>query len=352
MTATGAAAGTELEVREVYRQLASVPGDWVSITELRARLPHVPAEALTEVLRGMDRLEDAHLAPEPNQRLLTPADRAAAVVVGGMDNHLIKVDLTTSAPDTTRATAAAAGQGAAGQATAAPAAPQLLGAPMVAALEAAWAAIRARHPQVPAAVVVLASGTAGGGAPRLGHFGALRWQHAGADTAAGGLSEVMVSGEGLARGPVDVLGTLLHEAAHALADARGVQDTSRQGRWHNRRYAELAGELGLEVAQAPGIGWSTTTVPAGTAAAYAGVIDQLRAALTLYRRAEAGHGAGSAGGRKSSNNPLPCLCTCPRRIRVAPTVLEAGPIICGVCDQEFLPEADPPAGGEDEGSGR
>jgi hypothetical protein len=35
-------------------------------------------------------------------------------------------------------------------------------APVLAALEAAWAAIRARHPEVPAVVVVLASGSDGG----------------------------------------------------------------------------------------------------------------------------------------------------------------------------------------------
>jgi hypothetical protein len=29
-----------------------------------------------------------------------------------------------------------------------------------------------------------------------------------------------------------VLGTLLHEAAHGLAQARSIQDTSRQGRYH------------------------------------------------------------------------------------------------------------------------
>jgi hypothetical protein len=62
---------------------------------------------------------------------------------------------------------------------------------------------------------------------------------------------VLVSGEGLQRGPVDVLGTLLHEAAHGLAYARKVSDTSRQGRYHNRRYATLAGELGLEVGPPP-----------------------------------------------------------------------------------------------------
>ena len=41
------------------------------------------------------------------------------------------------------------------------------------------------------------------------------------------LPEVFVGDEGLARGPADVLGTLLHEAAHALADVRGIKDTSR-----------------------------------------------------------------------------------------------------------------------------
>jgi len=30
-----------------------------------------------------------------------------------------------------------------------------------------------------------------------------------------------------------------------VADVRGVKDTSQQGRWHNRRFAVLADELGL-----------------------------------------------------------------------------------------------------------
>jgi hypothetical protein len=72
---------------------------------------------------------------------------------------------------------------------------------------------------------------------------------------------VLVSGEGLQRGPVDVLGTLLHEAAHGLAYVRKVSDTSRQGRYHNRRCATLARELGLEVAHLDPIGWSATSVP-------------------------------------------------------------------------------------------
>ena len=104
----------------------------------------------------------------------------------------------------------------------------------------------------------------------LGHFAPHRWQVAGADR-----HEVLVGGEGLQRGPLEVLGTLLHEAAHGLAQARDVQDTSRQGRYHNRRYATLAGELGLEVTSVQPIGWSATTVPEPTAAAYAGQLEDL-----------------------------------------------------------------------------
>jgi hypothetical protein len=90
---------------------------------------------------------------------------------------------------------------------------------LVAALEHAWDAIRANHPEVPDAVLVVASGSD----PRsraltLGHFAAGRWRLAN-DTQR---PEVLVSGEGLRRGPVDVLGTLLHEAAHGLAHARRI----------------------------------------------------------------------------------------------------------------------------------
>src|SRR4051794_31357657 len=217
-----------------------------------------------------------------------------------------------------------------------------LSAPVVAALEHAWAAIRAPHPDLPEVVVVLASGSVGTapGTLRLGHFAAMRWHHADnhttaePPTAAGeALPEVFVGGEGLARGPVDVLGTLLHEATHALAFVRGIKDTSRQGRYHNRRFATLAAELGLHITEAPGIGWSDTHIPETTVTAYANVVDELRRALTIYRRSETPFTATGTGGdddksggdtirtpgpggpANGSNNPLACTCGCGRRIR-------------------------------------
>ena len=167
------------------------------------------------------------------------------------------------------------------------------------------------------------------------------------------LGEVFVGGEGLARGPVGVLGTLLHEAAHALADVRGVKDTSRQGRWHNARFKALAEELGIEVTKDPKLGWSPTSVTDTARDDYVAVVEQLGSALRMQRAIDGlGFGlptGGSGGdgqddedsdGEESGKRKTPpaCVCGCGRRIRVAPTVLALGPIECGVCDQPFLPD--------------
>ena len=115
----------------------------------------------------------------------------------------------------------------------------------------------------------------------LGHFAAGRWQLTDQPT---NRAEVLVSGEGLQRGPIDVLGTLLHEAAHGLASARKLSDTSRQGRYHNRRYATLAAELGLEVAHLDPIGWSATSVPEPIATRYTEALAELGGAGAMAPR--------------------------------------------------------------------
>src|SRR6266498_789282 len=202
---------------------------------------------------------------------------------------------------------------------------------LVASLERAWTAIRRRHPEVPEVVITMASGSVGRrGALTLGHFADRRWNVAAAER-----PELFVGGEGLAAGPVEVLGTLLHEAAHGLAAARGIPDTSRQGRYHNRRYAALAGELGLTVTTAGSRGWTATTVPAETTTAYAKVIDDLGRALVLWRRAE------HPGGGRRANNLLAAVCDCGRRIRASRSTLAEAPVLCGRCGGAFQPPAAP-----------
>jgi len=128
---------------------------------------------------------------------------------------------------------------------------------LVSAFEAAWRAIQQRHPDVPEVVVTFGSGTLGmkAGQTRLGHFAAARWQHGEKQ-----LPELFISGEGLQRGALEVLGTLLHEAAHGLAHVREIKDTSRQGRYHNAKFKALGEEVGLTLAEDKTIGWSLTTV--------------------------------------------------------------------------------------------
>jgi hypothetical protein len=126
---------------------------------------------------------------------------------------------------------------------------------------------------------------------------------------------------------------LLHEAAHGLAQARGIAGTSRQGRYHNHRYATLAHELGLDVTVQPPIGWSATTVPEQTANLYARQLEELAAALVLWRRLELRPGSGTR-----SRNLLACQCPCGRKLRAARTTLEEAPILCGACQEPLEPE--------------
>jgi hypothetical protein len=206
-----------------------------------------------------------------------------------------------------------------------------LTSPIVAALERAWAGIARHHPDVPARVAfALGSGTAGrSGVWLKGHYAAGRWRHRDSTEVA---HEVFVSGELLGHEARDVMATLLHEAAHAIAYERKVQDTSRGGRYHNARYRALATELGLIVDQAGAIGWSKTSLPDETAARYRRELSALAKALTASREPE----AGGRHGRTNNNNNGVALTCGGRRIRASLSVASMGSIRCGFCSTDFV----------------
>ena len=110
------------------------------------------------------------------------------------------------------------------------------------------------------------------------------------------------------------MGTLLHEAAHGVAAIRGIKDTSRQGRYHNTNFRDIAVELGVTVDKDPRIGWSITSVPDLTARDYAEAVDALDQALTAYRLADL-HDA-----KPKTNNGIVAECGCDpaRKIRLVP----------------------------------
>jgi len=198
---------------------------------------------------------------------------------------------------------------------------------LIAALEHAWQAIQAQHPDVPAAQVIVGQGSGHGRGLLLGHLAPDRWQPAGRPDAL--LHELLIAGEGLALGAQDVFTTELHEAAHALAIARGIADTSRDGRYHNASYKTIAEELGLIITRDRTLGWSTTELPEHTRARYAADIDAIAAAITAHRLPE------PAATTARNLAAAVCGCEIPRRIRVAARTLAAGAITCDLCRRQF-----------------
>ena len=195
--------------------------------------------------------------------------------------------------------------------------------PLVTALEAAYADMRMMHPDLPPATIVVASR---GKRPLHGYFHAQRWQVEGIETP---VCEIMMAAESLTRGAVATWGTLAHEATHALCRERGVQETDKSGRRHNKKFAAMATEaFGLEITEAQTIGWSVTAVPEETAAANAAAIARIEAAIMGQRCID-------TSAKSKSKNLLKCECDCGTIIRMSPKALEAAPILCEGCFSYF-----------------
>ena len=213
------------------------------------------------------------------------------------------------------------------------------GSQIITALEQAWAAIRDQHPEIPDVVIVTGAGSNQKGIPegyRLqGHHWPERWI---TDPAEPRMPELFVAGELLAAGGRVVVEVMLHEAAHALAVARGIKDTSSEGnRYHNKRFVALGVELGLRGPDRPEkvIGWSDCQITDETAADYTDVISAIDTARLPFLP---GGPVVTGGGR---HDAVECKCEPPRKLHITPKQREAGPIICGVCHEPFeLPEQD------------
>lgn len=218
---------------------------------------------------------------------------------------------------------------------------------LIAASEHAWGSIQVKHPDVPDVVLVLGTGVERGRLVKLGHWWDGRW------TADGEVrGEVLLAGEALHLPPAQVFEVLLHEAAHGLNAVRGVKDTSRGGRYHNARFKATAEELGLVVTQMPPYGWAQTELGPDAVRAYESDIAAIGEAMRIARRiggnvrlggAEetAGVGGEAAGGgaeTEGERGPTsgPAMCGCGRRMRMAPSVLAQGPVLCGLCGQGFV----------------
>jgi hypothetical protein len=149
---------------------------------------------------------------------------------------------------------------------------------------------------------------------------------------------------------------MLHEAVHALAHARRVKDTSRGGKYHNKReFVALARELGLACPDGqrphPVIGFSEVTLTEQTLTDYADTLAYLGAAIRLYRDTFRRHalvggqggdkeqeGQDRDGGKTGQRFKVACGCQPPRSFWIRAKQYTPGPITCGVCGQDFQPQ--------------
>jgi archaellin len=225
------------------------------------------------------------------------------------------------------------------------------GSTVVTILEKVWARIREDHPELPEVVIITGSGEGS----KWGHFRADSWkiQEEGATIKR---HELFLASEALAKGPFQVLQTMVHEAAHTLSRVRGVQDTSRQGRWHNAQFRSAAEEMGLAhkgTTADKTHGFAFVTLTESTKARYADLIEELGREIRLTGHLPVWLGGDAEeddnGGERMTGKPkgeddkkphsgsLKATCECPEPIiiRLSRKVLDMGVVRCDDCERLF-----------------
>lgn len=200
------------------------------------------------------------------------------------------------------------------------------GSQIVSTVEDIWEGIQSRRPTVPDVVITLQN--AGSGI--LGSFQANQWNVAGETDRR---PEIIMATEWLNRPPVELLGTIIHEAAHGSCFAQGIQDTSRQGRYHNKRFKAEAEELGLLVSPQGNRGLAHTHLSTPTEEEYAYALAVLEAAICAWKD---NLSELAEGGDEEPKAPKPkAACGCGRELAVSQKFLAGGDVLCGECGTAF-----------------
>lgn len=81
-----------------------------------------------------------------------------------------------------------------------------------------------------------------------------------AEDADTGYYEINICAEHLTRSFKELCATLLHEMVHLYNLQNGIQDTSRGGTYHNKKFKEIAEQHGLVIEQHQKYGWTLTNL--------------------------------------------------------------------------------------------
>lgn len=137
--------------------------------------------------------------------------------------------------------------------------------------------------------------------------------------------EITITAEHLDRGCLAIAETLLHEMVHLSNSAKGIEDCSRGGTYHNEKFAKEAQRIGLVVKKGKS-GFSNTELSDGLKARIEGLkyIDVFK-----VRR----HEEGSKGGTGKTGNIIKYVCPdCGQIARGSKEIF----VICGHCNVTML----------------
>lgn len=153
--------------------------------------------------------------------------------------------------------------------------------------------------------------------------------------------ELNIGAETLNRPIENVVATMVHEMVHLYNIAHNIQDCSRGGVYHNKRFRDEAERRGLVIGHHPSYGW-TITEPSEALIDY--IIAQGWDEIAINRGggiwtppASGGSKAGNGGTtpgtapKKSSTRKYVCPC-CGQSVRATKTVN----IICGDCMERMV----------------
>jgi len=145
------------------------------------------------------------------------------------------------------------------------------------------------------------------------------WQEEGSDE---GYYEINLCAEHTARGYKALTETLLHEMVHLYNLQIGVQDTSRGGTYHNKKFKTMAESKGLIVEQSQKYGWAYTQLTPEVNA----FLDTITGIdFTLFRAKV----ENSSSKKKSSSRKYTCP-LCGKSVRATKEIR----ILCGECSSE------------------
>lgn len=142
-----------------------------------------------------------------------------------------------------------------------------------------------------------------------------------------GYYEINICAEYLSRPFEDVAATLLHEMVHLYNLQTGIQDTSRSGTYHNKKFKDTAEQYGLIVDSSGKYGFSSTKLNEEAKSFMASLSDKK---FELFRKT-----LPKVKGQSKSSSSRKYVCpVCGSIIRATKEVH----VICGDCEVEFEEE--------------